>query len=291
MPTPEEQHSVFNEPHLKPGGHRPDPSEQKADRTLASNKSQSAATYDGKQSVYDEPDILPDRPSETITQDWTCDQCGYNLRGLTVGHICPECGHIERYRPAPPGQTSYREWLQDKQANQSKRKAWLYALLAGIIGGITSIAAPFLGTEPIGLAGLSMLVIIVIYGPLVEETMKIAAAAYMVEVRPYLFRNPKQILLATLGAALLFAAIENLIYLNIYFPNPTIEMQLWRWIACTALHLACTYLAATGLIAVWSRATHEYRQPRITDALPKLILAAICHGLYNAGATAFETLT
>lgn len=32
------------------------------------------------------------RRSRTIDHDWHCPTCGYNLRGLTLGRNCPECG-------------------------------------------------------------------------------------------------------------------------------------------------------------------------------------------------------
>jgi uncharacterized repeat protein (TIGR04138 family) len=35
---------------------------------------------------------------EIISFNLKCNRCGYNLRGLPVGHRCPECG-----KPAPPG--------------------------------------------------------------------------------------------------------------------------------------------------------------------------------------------
>ncbi len=38
-----------------------------------------------------------DRSPPTIAEDLKCTQCGYNLRGLTLGKLCPECGTpIER---------------------------------------------------------------------------------------------------------------------------------------------------------------------------------------------------
>jgi len=42
--------------------------------------------------------------------DLECEECGYNLRSLPVGHRCPECGG-----PAPPGVASPRDLLIYRQ--------------------------------------------------------------------------------------------------------------------------------------------------------------------------------
>jgi uncharacterized repeat protein (TIGR04138 family) len=41
-----------------------------------------------------------------IEFDLECEECGYNLRSLPIGHRCPECG-----KPAPPGVASRRDLL------------------------------------------------------------------------------------------------------------------------------------------------------------------------------------
>jgi hypothetical protein len=51
-------------------------------------------TQDDDWEYYDRKTFWP-RPSNMpspLTEDIRCEQCGYDLRGLTYGH-CPECGH------------------------------------------------------------------------------------------------------------------------------------------------------------------------------------------------------
>jgi hypothetical protein len=132
---------------------------------------------------------------------------------------------------------------------------------------------------PVSLSGLAMVVAL---APTMEETLKIALAAYVVELRPYLFRRAGQIVAAAVGSAFVFAAIENFIYLNIYVPHPSQGLFIWRWTICVALHVGCSAVAATGLIEIWKQAVSELRPPRLTQGLSRLMLAIGIHGTYNA---------
>jgi hypothetical protein len=282
---PDDQ-SVSHEPHLQPEGQdlagKADPSEQAADRTLRYEPARAEGTYREGRSVWDEPDILPGRSDDAIVQDWFCSGCGYNLRGLTAGHPCPECAHVELYRPPPPGAESYGSWLTERVGRTSLEMGWIIAVGAALIGGLWAIVASLLGTQRWGAGGWGMLIMAVVYAPAIEEVMKVAAGAYVVELRPYWFRRTEQIQLATIGAAVVFAVIENLIYLFVYVKNPSGALMAWRWTVCMALHVGCTMLATHGLLDVWQQAVTEYRRPRITRALRTLVPAIGLHGAYNA---------
>jgi len=276
MPDRPEHDSVHEEPHNQPGPKRIDPSEQKADKTLGKEAESSKAIYKSGDSVYEEPDILPGRNMKVIDQDWSCSNCGYNLRGLEPGHLCPECGHREWYLPPPAGVESYKNWLEERIFATSPVKGWLIAFIAAFVGGLMAIITSMLGTEQSTLASFSMVIMAVVFAPTVEETMKIAATAFVIESRPYLFRRVEQIQVAAIGAALIFAAIENFMYLNIYITNPSYEL---------VLHCACTLVASRGLIKVWNQTMTEHRPPKITQGLPMLITAIVMHGFYNLCAT------
>jgi predicted RNA-binding Zn-ribbon protein involved in translation (DUF1610 family) len=281
MPPSPDDPSVFDEPHMRPLPPETGPSQAHPQPDpRKSGDSVESLTADG-QSIYEEPDIFPNRPPEVIEQDWTCSQCGYNLRGLAVGHLCPECGHRELYRPAPAGSRSYRTWLESRLAATSPSTGWYIALLAALLGGPLAILGAFFQGREDGLAGLSVLLLAVVFGPTAEETLKIAAAACVVEVRPYLFRRAGQIWFAAVGTAFVFAGIENFIYLNIYVPNPGVMLVLWRWTACVALHVGCTATACAGLVQVWSQSVNELRPPRISGGLKNLVAAIVLHGTYN----------
>ncbi|MHC4445261.1 MAG: PrsW family glutamic-type intramembrane protease [Planctomycetota bacterium] len=283
--------SIDNEPHRQPGPKPIDPSEKKTDKTLRPKNKISKTTYHDHESIYDEPDIFPGRSAELINQDWSCSNCGYNLRSLPTGHLCPECGHREWYRPPPPDADSYQMWLKERLAQASAGTGWFVVLIAAVVGGLMAIITSLLGTQQPGLAGLSTLTMAVVFAPAMEETMKIATTAIIIEVRPYLIRRIEQLQVATIGAAFIFAAIENLIYLHVYFPHHSTEQFVWRWTVCVILHVGCTMVASRGLIEVWKQTVTEYRRPKISRGLPMLITAIIIHGSYNACAFLYKYVT
>ena len=288
MARPEDDQSVFHEPHLRPDLQPPDPSEAKADRTLGRETTPGDRDYRDEQSIYDEPDILPGRPAEVVEQDWSCSNCGYNLRGLPTGHRCPECGHRELYRPAGAGSPGYESWLRQRVAATPPRRCWQVALLAALCGGPWAVLAALIHTNPGGLASFSTVLLAVVFAPVVEEMMKVAAAACIVEVRPYLFRRVEQLQVAAVGSALLFAVIENILYLTVYVPNHSLEYALWRWTVCVALHVGCTLIATRGLVTVWRRTITEYRPPKLALGFGALVAAIVTHACYNAAVTVFE---
>ncbi len=121
----------------------------------------------------------------------------------------------------------------------------------------------------------------VVVGPVAEEIMKVALAAIIVERRPYWFHSPAAIRLAVLASAMGFAVIENLLYLNVYIPNPTPTLVAWRWVVCTALHLGCTSVASEGVVRAWSASRQQFRRPDMAVLAPRIGLAAAIHGGYN----------
>jgi hypothetical protein len=191
--------------------------------------------------------------------------------------------HDEPHLEAPGG--GYASWFQAKRAAVTPGESWRAVLLAAAAAGPLAILGALLGSPEAGLG--SGLLMIVLFGPAVEEVMKAAAASYLVEKRPWLLRSRPQILFCTAMGGLVFALIENLIYLNVYIRNPWPRLILWRWTVCTALHVVCSLIVGAGLARVWTSSVAELRRPRLEGAFPFLLGAFLLHAAYNASAVVF----
>ena len=291
MPKPERGHSIHAEPHLRPDSPtNPPPPEHSVTREAGGDAGQSDASDAALYSVHDEPGIFPEDEPRVIDRDWTCSKCGYNLRGLHAGRPCPECAHIELYHPPPPGAHGYAHWLWNKAAQTKEWHVWAAVGGATLAGGLLAVAGTFLTATRAGMPFGGQIFQSVLMAPAVEEVMKLAAAAILIERMPYLLRKRSQLLLIGLGSGLGFAVIENILYLTVYLNSPSLALILWRWIVCTALHVFCTYIATCGLIRVWERTVREGRPPRMGLAARALTTAMIIHGTYNAGAIAIDFL-
>jgi hypothetical protein len=78
--------------------------------------------------VPTDPRTPPAPPAERIAIDIGCVECSYNLRGLTVGGRCPECGY-------PVTKTPGLGWLLLRTTAPVRMAAW---------GGVIACAAPIL---------------------------------------------------------------------------------------------------------------------------------------------------
>ena len=248
----------------------------------------SEKSYQSGKSVFDEPDIFPGRGGEIVDRDWSCDHCGANLRGMPLETPCRECGQRTWYRPPPPGSTSYESWLTQCRSQTRRGTGIATAIVCALAGGLFAVISSMFGTSPGGFMGTNLPLLTIVFGPIVEETMKVAAASYVIEVKPYLFQRRTQVYFSAIGAAAVFAAIENLLYIFVYLQDPSEALILFRWTVCVALHMGCTSIVAIRLASVWAQAAHEFRRPRITDLFPALVTAIIIHGIYNAGAIGLE---
>lgn len=245
---------IGNEPQYG-GRFRPDPSEQSADEILARAREENQDEQRRvEHSVWDEPGLSAELAGEPSPEDLKL-----TFRNLLLARR-------ERYRTAAG-------------------RSWAITLLVALAAGPWAILGAFWGSAQLG--GYGWLAIVVI-APVVEEAMKIGAALWVVEKRPWVFRSPLQILVCALAAGLVFASIENLIYLNIYIPDASPGLARWRWTVCVALHTTCSLVAGLGVVRVWRDTWANLHRANPGLCFGWWIAAVVLHGTYNGLALVVE---
>ncbi len=175
---------------------------------------------------------------------------------------------------------TYARWLAQRIAETSTRHSWLITLLIVVVSGPCGILGAMFGN----LGGASSLAMVIVVGPVTEEVMKIAAAMWVIEKRPYLFKSVWQILICAAAGGAAFGFIENLMYLYVYIPDHSPSLAAWRWTVCMGLHMNCSFVAGVGLARIWDNAIRNLHRPQLWLGLPWLFIAMVAHGIYN-GAT------
>ncbi len=184
-------------------------------------------------------------------------------------------------------------------ASRERHAAWVAAQWAGAGRGLR--AAAFLGLalaagpfavlfavlrETIVSSPLAAVTIV----PVAEELAKAAMPLMTLEKRPWLFSSGGSVAALCALSGLVFASIENVLYLFVYLRDPTPGLVLWRLVVCTALHVGCASLSGAGLARVWRRAAAERAAADVSIAAPWTIAAMVAHGAYNGLATVWELL-
>lgn len=177
----------------------------------------------------------------------------------------------------PTSAPNYASWLSRKTRETKLTKTW------AMTAGIAAIAGPaaLVGTLLNGSSTYIPILAVVVFGPVMEEVMKSAAALWVVEKRPFWFSSRLQIALCALASGFVFAAIENLMYLHVYVEDASESLARWRWSVCVALHMGCSLIASLGLMRIWSKTYELRRRPDLSDGAPMLTAAVVIHGTYN----------
>ena len=239
--------SIEHEPQWARRHHEVDPAEGAAERILAHEARTRGPDDAVDQTVWDEPALSP----ELVAND----------DGVRL---------------------TYADWLAWRLETTSRARTWLVTLMIMLAAGPWAVLGALLRGFVSSTWGL---VAIAIVAPVTEEVMKVAIAWWVVEKRPYLFRWSAQILACALAGGLAFAAIENVMYLEVYIPDATVKLAVIRWTVCVAMHVTCSCLAGFGLVLMWRRSLSEYVRPDIRIAAPWIIAAICIHGTYNAAVT------
>lgn len=173
------------------------------------------------------------------------------------------------------------EWIEKKRAECSVVGNLSVAFLAAILGGPFAVLGAFMA----GTQGWYGWLYVIVFAPVVEEFLKQSGMIYLLERKPYRVFAAWQFVFSALVSALIFATIENLLYLHVYVRPATIVYSRvfvqFRWTVCTAVHLACSAIASLGMIRVWKKQLADGRAADISAAFGYFAVAIVVHGLYN----------
>lgn len=187
-------------------------------------------------------------------------------------------------------QTELGQWILKKRENCSIAGDWGITMIAALAAGPFAVIGAFMS----GGQGLTQSIYVILFGPVIEELLKQSGMIYLLEKKPYRICTSAQFIVAALVAAFIFSAIENLIYIYIYFPKSHIEnpeqFALFRWIVCTSLHLTCSCIASFGLIRVWKMQLADGRAADLSKGFWYFFAAIMLHGLYNLWATLWSAV-
>lgn len=178
----------------------------------------------------------------------------------------------------PPGAATTAARLLAARERTPEAATWAVTAIVAACAGIWAILGAFLGMQ----SASSWLVLVVVVAPTAEEVLKVSLPLAVVELRPHLFSSRIQIGIAAASSGLVFAAVENLLYLGVYIAEPSEEIALWRWTVCVALHTGCSLISGLGVARVWAEVWERLAPPRPDLAARYIALAAAIHGAYNA---------
>ncbi|MBO4526051.1 MAG: PrsW family intramembrane metalloprotease [Victivallales bacterium] len=187
------------------------------------------------------------------------------------------------FEPGIPGThtRTYSAKLAAEGAKYTIGKVLLITLLCGLIGGFVSVPAVFLQGNKTRIA----ILLIVVFGPFVEESCKQIGMIFQLEKIPASVKYAWQFFVVAVIGGAIFSALENLIYEHVYLAKlpaeRLAEIMAFRWKYCVMLHVFCPLISAFGLYRVWKRSLKEGLPCKIEKAFYWFVAAMTVHGLYN----------
>ena len=163
----------------------------------------------------------------------------------------------------------------------TEMRVFLVACAGGLLGTLGAVLEEGLSVVPLAF---------VVVGPVIEEVMKPIGMIILLEKRPRWIRGAAQVVIYSVLGAVIFATIENLVYIFVFHPRGGPSFVAFRFTACTALHVVCTTIFALGLVKVWRRVRTGAGSFDLDDGLGYVIAAVAVHGLYNLTVTILEKL-
>ena len=228
-------------------------------------------------SVDNEIAVHPDIPHEAASEE--------NPQTETEGSPASSDSYYlsVAFEPGIPGThtRTYSAKLAAEGAKYTIGKVLLITLLCGLIGGFVSVPAVFLQGNKTRIA----ILLIVVFGPFVEESCKQIGMIFQLEKIPASVKYAWQFFVVAVIGGAIFSALENLIYEHVYLAKlpaeRLTEIMAFRWKYCVMLHVFCPLISSFGLYRVWKRSLKEGLPCKIEKAFYWFVAAMTVHGLYN----------
>ena len=178
---------------------------------------------------------------------------------------------VELALPPPPEQSPQRV----------PSRWWVLAPLIALLGGLFGIIGAFY-TELLR----GSLLVAFVGAPIIEESLKPSGVYLLLVKWPAVLR--RQLYTAFLAAlsGIAFALVEDFIYLNVYYPEHSAQLALWRYTVCVAGHALFSFIAGFGINRkLVAAARGEIKFLAFDKRF--FIAAMVLHSLYNIFITIF----
>ena len=91
------------------------------------------------------------------------------------------------------------------------------------------------------------LLVAFVAAPMIEEVMKPSGVYLLLARWPRVLTSRLYTALLAAVGGLSFALVENIIYLQFYFPEHTQALVLFRYSACLTVHVVCSFILGFGI--------------------------------------------
>ena len=159
----------------------------------------------------------------------------------------------------------------------------VFAFLIAAGGGVLGVLGAVIQEWSYG-----SLLVAFVAAPMIEEVMK-PSGVYLLLVRwpQVLTSRIYTALLAAVGG-LSFAIIENIVYLQFYFPEHTQTLVVFRYSACLTTHVVCSFILGFG-INQKLLASVRGEIPLLKGNKKFFFIPMIIHSLFNIMVMLFES--
>lgn len=154
---------------------------------------------------------------------------------------------------------------------------WLIA----IVGSVGGVGAAILKNSAMAFDPMVGVLLLVAAAPAVEEICKPLAIVFLLDKRPHWFRGPAEIVILAACSALVFATLENLLYIFVNNPDGSASFVTYRLTVCTALHVTASTVFGFGLAKMWRHIREKGGHFDIDVCFKYYVTAVIIHGSYN----------